>query len=209
MAGTLHPPHSSDATPLCWQTSGMTNWFVCVSDKTILLWVTRPARPFSLLERSPTPFMEGVLKFMHDFQAETVRSRDFVEQIVELDLLAVSARAKLKGGQSYQLGGFSVINEAKLRALDKEVVNKLFRKGWLSLIDAHLLSLGSLAPLNRAAWRTRPRKLPDLMNMARRGITCPTTTSNQPRGPAMLFALFLLHRRSRGSHPALHGCSSR
>ncbi len=99
-------------------------------------------------EGGPTPFMEGVLKFMHDFQAETVRSRDFMKRIVELDLLTeVSARAELKGGQSYQLGGFSVINEAKLRALDKEVVDELFRKGWLSLIDAHLLSLGSLAPL--------------------------------------------------------------
>jgi hypothetical protein len=40
-----------------------------------------------------------------------------------------------------------VINETKYRALDKEVVEELFRKGWLALIDAHLLSLGNLGRL--------------------------------------------------------------
>ena len=108
----------------------------------------KDGQPLFTAEGGPTPFMESVLKFMHDFQAEAQRSREFMQRMVELDLLTeVSARAELKGGQSYQLGGFSVINEAKFRALGKDVVDELFRKGWLSLIDAHLLSLGNLAPL--------------------------------------------------------------
>jgi hypothetical protein len=96
----------------------------------------------------PTPFLNGAIAFMRDFQAETQRTREFTKRIEELDLLTeVAARAELKSGGSYQLGGFSVINEAKYRALDKEVVDELFRKGWLALIDAHLLSLGNLARL--------------------------------------------------------------
>lgn len=92
-----------------------------------------------------TDFLANAIKFMGDFQAETQRTREFMRRMTELDLLTeVSARAELRNGPSYQLGGFSVINEAKFRELDKDVVVELFRKGWLSLIDAHLLSLGNL-----------------------------------------------------------------
>lgn len=96
----------------------------------------------------PAPFLANAIAFMQEFQAETRRTREFVHRIVELELLTeVAARAELKGGGAYQLGGFSVINETKYRALDKDTVDELFRKGWLALIDAHLLSLGNLGRL--------------------------------------------------------------
>ena len=97
---------------------------------------------------SPTPFLEKAMDFLRDFQAESLRTRDFVKRLVELDLFTeVAARAELRTGGTFQLGGLSVISEPKYRALDKDAVEELFRKGWLSLIDAHLLSLGNLGRL--------------------------------------------------------------
>jgi hypothetical protein len=96
----------------------------------------------------PTPFLNTAISFMRDFQTETLRTNEFMKRVIELELLTeVSARAELKGGTAHQLGGFSVINETKFRALDAGTVDAFFRKGWLSFIDAHLLSLGNLGPL--------------------------------------------------------------
>jgi hypothetical protein len=97
---------------------------------------------------SPTPFLDKAIAVLRDYQAEAVRTGDFVKRLTELDLFTdVAARAELRSGGAYQLGGLSVINETKYRALDKEVIEELFRKGWLALIDAHLLSLGNLGRL--------------------------------------------------------------
>ncbi|MFY9326441.1 MAG: SapC family protein [Georgfuchsia sp.] len=97
---------------------------------------------------SPTPFLDKAITFLRDYQAEAMRTKDFVKRLTELDLFTgVAARAELRGGNAFQLGGLSVISETKYRAIDKETVEELFRKGWLALIDAHLLSLGNLGRL--------------------------------------------------------------
>ena len=96
----------------------------------------------------PTPFLQNAIQFLRQFQIEAEHTRQFMQKLQELQLLQeVAARAELKTGGSHQLNGFSVINEARFRALDKDTVDELFRKGWLSLIDAHLLSLGNLGRL--------------------------------------------------------------
>lgn len=96
----------------------------------------------------PTPFLKTVVEFLRRFQTDAEQTNLFVARLKELDLLQeVSARAEAQGGGAYQLNGFSVINEARYRALDKDVVEELFRKGWLALIDAHLLSLGNIGRL--------------------------------------------------------------
>ena len=97
---------------------------------------------------SPTPFLEKAITFLRDYHGEALRSREFVNRMRELDLFTeVAARAELRTGGAFQLGGLSVISESRYRELDKEVVDELFRKGWLALIDAHLLSLGNLGRL--------------------------------------------------------------
>ena len=96
----------------------------------------------------PTPFLSRTIEFMRDFHAESQRTNEFLKAISALDLLTeVAANAALKSGSAFQLGGFSVIDENRLRALDKDTVDDLFRKGWLALIYAHLLSLGNLGRL--------------------------------------------------------------
>ncbi len=95
-----------------------------------------------------TPFLNNAITFMQNFHAETQRTHAFMQRVMELKLLtAVSARAELKSGTAHQLDGFSIINEEKFRALEPETVEEFFRNGWLSFIDAHLISLGNLGPL--------------------------------------------------------------
>ena len=97
---------------------------------------------------SPTPFLDKSIAFLRDYQAEVVRTRSFVRRLTELDLFTeASARGELTGGSVHLLNGLHVINETSYRSLDKEIVDELFRKGWLSLIDAHLMSLGNLGHL--------------------------------------------------------------
>ncbi|HEY3433834.1 MAG TPA: SapC family protein [Rhodocyclaceae bacterium] len=96
----------------------------------------------------PTPFLQNAISFLRQFQTEAEQTKQFVQRLKDLDLLqSVSAKAELKSGSSYQLNGFYVVNEARFRALDKDTIDDLFRKGWLSLIDAHLLSLGNMGRL--------------------------------------------------------------
>ncbi|MCK9283611.1 MAG: SapC family protein [Rhodocyclaceae bacterium] len=109
-------------------------------------------------EGEPTPYLNNAIAFLRDFQAEAQRTRDFMKRLLELDLLnEVSARAELTAGAAYQLSGFSVVSEPKLRALDKDVIDELFRKGWLALIDAHLLSLGNLGRLVERLSKAKPK----------------------------------------------------
>lgn len=96
----------------------------------------------------PTAFLNNTIAFMREFHAESQRTREFLKTLQSLNLLTeVAANAALKQGGSFQLGGFSVVDEKRLRELDKDTVDDLFRKGWLSLIYAHLLSLGNLGKL--------------------------------------------------------------
>lgn len=95
-----------------------------------------------------TPFLDKAIGFLRGFQVEIERTVEFMQRIAELDLLTeVSARTEIRGSTAHQLGGFSVVNETRYRALDMEAVEELFRKGWISFIEAHLLSLGHLASL--------------------------------------------------------------
>jgi hypothetical protein len=78
----------------------------------------------------------------------------------ELGLLRqADSVAQLKDGSQFRLNGLSVVDEAKLRALDKEAVQELFANGSLAVIYAHLISLGNLAVLvDRLSRRGKPAR---------------------------------------------------
>ncbi|MFA4969712.1 MAG: SapC family protein, partial [Sulfuritalea sp.] len=50
-------------------------------------------------------------------------------------------------GSQVRLNGLNVVDEAKLRALDRDVVQELFGNNALAAIYAHLMSLGNLGAL--------------------------------------------------------------
>ncbi len=107
---------------------------------------------------APTPFLQKAMAFLSDYQSESIRTRAFVKRLAELDLFTeVQARAELRNGGAFQLSGLFVVSEPKYRALDKDVVDELFRKGWLASIDAHLLSLGNLGRLIDRLAENKPK----------------------------------------------------
>lgn len=99
----------------------------------------------------PTPFLKQAMQYLDTFEQESQRTQAFCDRLVALDLL-VSRQLDGKlpeaaGGETVSVGGFSVVDEEKLRALPDAVVLELHRNGALALIHAHLLSLGNAARL--------------------------------------------------------------
>lgn len=96
------------------------------------------------------PVLRQALEFLERFQGEVERGQAFVARLRALGLLVPQVlRATPVAGEPLVLEGFSVVDEAKLRALDDAELLALARGGELGLIYAHLLSLGNIAKLQR------------------------------------------------------------
>lgn len=102
-----------------------------------------------------TPFLKNALAFVQGYQGEAQRTAEFCKEIEQLGLLnEMSAMAELKDGRKMRLNGLWVVDEAKLQSLSAAAAVDLFRRGWLGLVYAHLLSLGQMRMLlDRAAER--------------------------------------------------------
>ena len=94
-----------------------------------------------------TPYLKRVLEFLQAFHAEAQRTTVFATRLKELGLLVPKVINVERGGEKQSLRGLWVVDVAKLRGIDDARVIELYRSGYLSWIEAHLLSLGSLARL--------------------------------------------------------------
>ncbi|MBL8472852.1 MAG: SapC family protein [Rhodocyclaceae bacterium] len=101
-------------------------------------------------------FLTQALGFVQGFHAEASRTAEFCKELDQLGLMReMSALAELRDGRKFRLEKFWVVDEQKLQALQSAAVIDLFRRGWLGLIYAHLLSLTNLQDLlDRTAART-------------------------------------------------------
>ena len=104
-----------------------------------------------------TKQLDHALNFMRDFQQGAIATETICARLHALDLFRdADSVARLNDGTQFRLNGMSVVDEAKLRVLDKEVVFELFNSGLLGLIHAHLISLGNLAELVDRLSKRRP-----------------------------------------------------
>lgn len=94
----------------------------------------------------PTEFAENTLKVCSDYQAYLNATRDFIQGLVDQDLL-VENQAELTApdGKALRLTGFSVIDEAKFKALSDATILDWHKKGWLYLVYAHFISMSNWA----------------------------------------------------------------
>ena len=108
----------------------------------------------------PTAQLEHAIRFLREFHQSAAATERMCRRLADLGLLRqADSVAELKDGSRFRLNGLQVVDEAKLRALDKEVVQELFGNGGLALIHAHLISLGNLAVLvDRLSKRGKRRK---------------------------------------------------
>lgn len=104
----------------------------------------------------PTSQLEHAIKFLTEFHQAAAVTELLGRRLEELGLLRqADSLTQLNDGSQFRLNGLSVVDEVKLRALDRDVVHELFANGSLAVIYAHLLSLGNLGLLaDRLSRRT-------------------------------------------------------
>lgn len=90
----------------------------------------------------PAPYVDAVLKFLQEYQAQFERTRQFGKRIKELGLLEpLQAQVVSPQGGKFTLSGFLGVNRAKLRALDAEALATLAKTDELELLYLHLYSM--------------------------------------------------------------------
>ncbi len=92
----------------------------------------------------PSDFLRAALQFLKDFQDQSVRTREFMQELKNLDLL-VSRQFQISqhGKTIFTLRDFYVIDESLLAKLSDSQLITLGRRGYLMLIYAHLFSLAN------------------------------------------------------------------
>jgi hypothetical protein len=93
-------------------------------------------------DAKPTPYVDQVLKFLQDFQAQFRRTQAFGQRIKEYGLLEpMQAQVSTPQGGKLTLNGFLAVNRDKLRALSGERLAELAKTDELELLYLHLYSM--------------------------------------------------------------------
>jgi hypothetical protein len=97
-------------------------------------------------EGNRTQYLETVLNFLKEYQAQFQRTRAFCSRLKELDLLEpMQATFTLPSGQRRNLTGFMAVNRGKLKALEGDVLARMAKSDELELIYLHLHSMQNFA----------------------------------------------------------------
>lgn len=99
-----------------------------------------------------TPWLDAKLGFTAEYQAQFLHTQTFCAHLDRLGLLD-DAQAVYHGASGVQgsMGGFCVINRARLKQIPEAEMQALHRNGGLSICYAHLHSLQHILKLGRAA----------------------------------------------------------
>lgn len=99
-------------------------------------------------QAKPSDLTRQALRFCEAYQAEFENTKAFAAALDEQGLLIDRrADATLANGERYALDGFRVVAPERFRELGDSIVLDWHRKGWLSLVNLHLASLGRLSAL--------------------------------------------------------------
>src|SRR5215470_3910352 len=83
----------------------------------------------------PTPYVENVLKFLQEYQAQFEVTQAFCAKLRELDLLEVmQAQVEMRSGEKLSLTGFLAVSRARLKALAGDKLAELARTDELELL---------------------------------------------------------------------------
>ena len=92
----------------------------------------------------PSEYTQGVLDFCQKFEESGARTKAFMTQLKELDLLMdgeIAITQNNNPDKPFVYRGFKMVDENKLRELPGEKIAELHKNGILILIHAHLFSL--------------------------------------------------------------------
>ena len=90
----------------------------------------------------PTPYVERVLAFLQEYQAQFRRTQAFCRTLKALDLLEpMQAQVTLGSGERLSLTGFMGVNRDRLKGLAGDALAQLAKKDELELVYLHLQSM--------------------------------------------------------------------
>ncbi len=117
---------------------------LCVDEEFPGLNRTGQGQALFLADGTPSPYVDEVLKFLQEYQAQFLRTQAFCNKLAELDVLEpMQAQVTMGSGEgaSVSLGGFMAVNRTKLKALSGEKMAELAATDELELIYLHLQSM--------------------------------------------------------------------
>jgi hypothetical protein len=96
----------------------------------------------------PSPYVDNILKFLQEYQAQFRRTQSFCKKVEDLGVLEpMQAQVELNSGERFSLGGFMAVNRAKLKEVSGEKLAELAKTDELELIYLHLQSMRNFTPL--------------------------------------------------------------
>jgi hypothetical protein len=99
-------------------------------------------QPLFAADGKPSPYLDNVLKFLQEYQAQFLRTQRFCARLKELDLLEpMQAQVTIDDGRRLSLGGFMAINREKVKALPGDKLAEMAKTDELELIYLHLQSM--------------------------------------------------------------------
>jgi hypothetical protein len=98
-------------------------------------------------DNKPTQYVQNILTFLQEYQAQFNRTMSFCKKVLELDLLEpMQAQVELSG-EKLSLAGFMAVNREKLKALPAEKLAELAKTDELELLYLHLQSMRNFLAL--------------------------------------------------------------
>jgi hypothetical protein len=115
---------------------------LCIDEKFPGLNSEGRGQPLFAEDGKPSPYVDGVLKFLQEYRGQHLLTRQFCKRLIELELLEpMEAHFTLGTGEKMSLNGFMVVNRKKLNALPGDVLSELAGTDQLELIYLHLQSM--------------------------------------------------------------------
>jgi hypothetical protein len=104
----------------------------------------------------PSPYVQNVLKFLQEYEAQFRRTEAFCAKVKELGLLeAMQAQITQPSGARSSLVGFTAVNRERLKALPGDALSELAKNDELELTYLHLQSMRNFTRVSeRAASRS-------------------------------------------------------
>jgi hypothetical protein len=96
----------------------------------------------------PSPYVDNVLKFLQEYQAQFRRTQAFCGKLRDLDILEpMQAQIELASGERLSLRGFLAVNRVKLKAVAADKLAELAQTDELELLYLHLQSMRNFRAL--------------------------------------------------------------
>ncbi|WP_373185940.1 SapC family protein [Halopseudomonas sp.] len=116
---------------------------VCI-DESYSGWNEDDGRELFAEQGENTAYLDEMISFLQNFNAEMQRTRRFVTQLQAMNLM-VPRTLKLThtNGESFMLKDFLAVDEEAFLKLEDDQVIELNKEGFLGWVYAHLMSLGN------------------------------------------------------------------